>query len=159
MSARTPVIVGIGLSDYPVAPHLDEPQHHALAMQRALADSGVSKQDIDGYMCAGGGTPAVDAAVQMAEYLGIEYRWVDGTMTGGSSFEYYVQHTLAAIEQGHCDTVLMTYGSDFLSRMGRTLGTKGFRSADEPTPGPPQRHRRTPDLAAAAAEPRQGRAC
>ncbi len=138
MSARTPVIVGIGLSDYPVAPHLDEPQHHALAMQRALADSGVSKQDIDGYMCAGGGTPAVDAAVQMAEYLGIEYRWVDGTMTGGSSFEYYVQHALAAIEQGHCDTVLMTYGSDFLSRMGRTLGTKGFRSADEPTPGPPQ---------------------
>ena len=27
-------------------------QHHVLAMQRALADSGVAKADIDGYMCA-----------------------------------------------------------------------------------------------------------
>ena len=52
MADRTPVIVGIGLSDYPVAPHLDGVQHHVLAMQRALADSGVAKADIDGYMCA-----------------------------------------------------------------------------------------------------------
>ena len=89
-------------------------------------------------MCAGGGTPAVDAAPSMAEYLGIEHRWLDGTMTGGSSFEYYVQHAAAAIEQGHCDTVLMTYGSDLLSRLGRTLGTRGFRSAGEAAPGPAQ---------------------
>jgi len=135
---RTPVIVGVGLSDYPIAPHLDEPQHHALAMQRALADSGLRKQDIDGYLCAGGSMPSPDSAPTMAEYLGIQHRWLDGTMTGGSSFEYYVQHALAAIRDGHCDTVLMTYGSNFLSRMGRTLGTKGFRGAGEPVSGPPQ---------------------
>jgi acetyl-CoA acetyltransferase len=138
MGDRTPVIVGVGLSDYPIAPHLDEPQHHALAMQRALADSGLHKQDIDGYMCAGGSIPSVDSAASMAEYLGIDHRWLDGTMTGGSSFEYYVQHALAAIEQGHCDTVLMTYGSDQLSRLGRTLGTRGFRAGGDSVPGPAQ---------------------
>jgi acetyl-CoA acetyltransferase len=36
-----------------------------------------------------------------------------------------MQHAAAALRQGLCDTVLVTYGSDFLSRMGRTLGTGG----------------------------------
>jgi len=34
--SRTPVIAGIGLSDYPKAPHLDSVGHNVLAMQRAL---------------------------------------------------------------------------------------------------------------------------
>ena len=72
MSDRSPVIVGIGLSDYPVAPHLDDAQHHTLALQRALRDSGLAKHEIDGYACAGGMSPAPDSAVTMAEYLGIK---------------------------------------------------------------------------------------
>lgn len=135
---RTPVIAGIGLSDYPIAPHLDEAEHHALAMRRALDDAGLAKQDIDGYMCAGGSSPTVDAAVTMAEYLGIDHRWIDGTMTGGSAFEFLVQHAAAALRTGSCEVVLMTYGSDLLSRQGRTLGTRGFRAAGEGTPGPAQ---------------------
>ena len=51
---RTPVIAGIGLSDYPVAKDLDSVQHHALAYQRVLADCGVEKSDIDAYIGAGG---------------------------------------------------------------------------------------------------------
>ncbi|MGH2685377.1 MAG: acetyl-CoA acetyltransferase [Actinomycetota bacterium] len=139
MADRTPVIAGIGLSDYPVAPHLDSVQHHVLAMQRALDDSGIQKSQIDGYMCAGGGGGAgVDSAVNMAEYLGIKHRWIDSTMTGGSTFEFYMQHAAAAIRDGYCDTVLVTYGSDFLSRQGRTLGTRGFQGAGERVPGPLQ---------------------
>jgi acetyl-CoA acetyltransferase len=68
----------------------------------------------------------VDDPVSMAEYLGIEHRYIDSTMVGGSSFEFHVQHAAAAIRQGLCDTVLVTYGSDYLSRMGRNLGTGGF---------------------------------
>jgi acetyl-CoA acetyltransferase len=98
----------------------------------------VAKQEIDGYACAGGMTPAADSAVTMAEYLGIKYRWLDGTMTGGSSFEYHVQHAAAAISQGACEVVVLTYGSSLLSSQGRTLGTRGFRDATVPTPGPPQ---------------------
>ena len=138
MADRTPVIVGVGLSDYPVAPHLDAVQHHVLAMQRALADSGVAKRDIDGYMCGGGGRNGVDTATNMAEYLGIDHRWIDSTMTGGSVFEFYVQHAAAAITGGYCDTVLITYGSDLLSKQGRMLGTKGFQAAGERVPGPLQ---------------------
>ncbi|MBV8950291.1 MAG: hypothetical protein JOZ99_05405, partial [Actinobacteria bacterium] len=136
---RTPVIVGVGLSEYPKAPDLDAVQHHALAMQRALADSGVPKREIDGYISAGGsGGMMVDDAVSMAEYLRIDHRYIDSTMTGGSSFEFHVQHCAAAIRDGACDTILVTYGSDQLSRMGRTLGTGGMQRGGSRVAGPMQ---------------------
>lgn len=136
---RTPVIVGIGLSDYPKAPHLDGVQHHVLAAQRAIADAGIEKSEIDGYVNAGGGGGMmVDDAVTMAEYLRIDHRYIDGTMTGGSSFEFHVQHLAAAIREGLCDTALVTYGSDQLSRMGRSLGTGGFQRAGARVSGPVQ---------------------
>ena len=75
---RTPVIAGIGLSDYPKAPHLDAIGHHVQAMQRALADCGRAQaghrrlRDASGW--SGG-----DDAPSMAEYLGIDHRFIDGT--------------------------------------------------------------------------------
>lgn len=138
MGARDPVIVGIGLSDLPKAPHLDSVQHHVLAMQRALADSGLEKREIDGFLSCGMGAPGMaDDPVVLAEYLGIRHRYIDGTMVGGSSFEFHVQHAASAIRQGLCDTVLITYGSDYLSRMGRSLGTGGFRRSQR-VAGPTQ---------------------
>ena len=133
---RTPVIVGIGLSDYPKAPHLDSIGHHAQAAQRALGDAGVAKADVDGYVSTAMGGD--DGTVGMAEYLGIDHRYIDSTMTGGSSFEFHVQHAAAALREGLCDTILITYGSDFLSRMGRTLGTGGFGRGGRHIGGPPQ---------------------
>lgn len=135
MAARDPVIVGIGLSDYPVAPHLSSAQHHAQAMQRALADSGVAKDAVDGFLCAGMASSA--DAVMLAEYLGIQHRYIDSTMTGGSSFEFHVQHASAAIRQGLCDTALVSYGSDYLSRLGRTLGTRGMTGGSRRVSGTP----------------------
>jgi acetyl-CoA acetyltransferase len=126
------VIVGIGLSDAPRAPHLDSIGHHVQAIQRALADAGLEKRAIDGYLYAGMEGSAVEA-VAMAEYLGIDHRYIDGTMTGGSAFEFHVQHAAAAIREGLCDTALVSYGSDYLSRRGRSLGTGGFRGAGKVT--------------------------
>src|SRR2546429_1355179 len=135
---RTPVIAGIGLSDYPVAPDLDSVQHHALAMQRALADCGVEKSAIDAYIGAGGSHQMmVDDPVTLAEYFRIDHSYIDGTMTGGSSFEFHVQHGAAAIRDGLCDTILVTYGSDQLSRMGRMLGTGGVARGAQKGGGPP----------------------
>jgi acetyl-CoA acetyltransferase len=138
--ARTPVIVGIGLSDGPVAPHLDTMQHHVLATRRALEDAGLPKSAVDGYGCAGGSKTdaSPDDAAPMAEYLGIDYRWLDGTMVGGSTFEYLVQHAAAAIRAGDCDTVLITYGSDLLSRSGRVLGSRGHFGQGTRVAGPAQ---------------------
>ena len=134
---RTPVIAGIGLSDYPVAPDLDSVQHHALAMQRALADCGVEKSAIDAYIGAGGSHQMmIDDPVTLAEYFRIDHKYIDGTMTGGSSFEFHVQHGAAAIREGLCDTILITYGSDQLSRMGRMLGTGGFTRGTQKVGGP-----------------------
>jgi acetyl-CoA acetyltransferase len=126
MGDRTPTIVGIGLSDYPKTPHLDALAHHGLAIRRALDDSGVQKADIDGLLCFG--SYGIDDAPSMAEVLGITYNFLDGTFAGGTVFEYYVQHAAAAIEHGDCETVLITYGSDFLSKQGRILGTQLYSS-------------------------------
>jgi acetyl-CoA acetyltransferase len=136
---RTPVIVGVGLSDHPRAPHLDGIEHHVQGLRRALDDCGIAKHEIDGYLCAGGSEAhgGIDDAATMAEYLGITHRWLDGTKTGGSSFELYVQHAAAAIRDGQCDVALMSYGSDMLSRMGRTLGTQMFGDGG-PARGPSQ---------------------
>jgi acetyl-CoA acetyltransferase len=135
---RTPVIVGIGLSDYPRAPHLDAVQHHVLAARRAIADAGIAKSDLDGYVSAGGAGGMIDDAITMGEYLRIEHRYIDSTMTGGSSFEFHVQHLAAAIRDGQCDTALVTYGSDRLSKSGRGLGTGGFAQGNQPVAGPAQ---------------------
>ncbi len=118
-ASRGVAIAGIALSEYPKS-ELSQWEHHALAMQRALDDCGAAKSSIDGYMTAG----AHDEAVVMAEYLGITPRYIDSTMTGGSSFEVLTQHAVAAIEQGACETVLITYGSALLSQQGRSLGTR-----------------------------------
>jgi acetyl-CoA acetyltransferase len=49
-----------------------------------------------------------------------------------------VQHLAAAIRDGLCDTALVTYGSDQLTRMGRKLGTGGFQRGGRKVPGPMQ---------------------
>ena len=79
MADRTPTIVGIGLSDHPVAPHLDAVGHHVLAMQRALADAGVSLRDIDGftYVNTGDWVESCTAAVEHADGRMEIIRWAE----------------------------------------------------------------------------------
>ena len=81
MSDRTPVIVGIGLSDYPVAPHLSEREHHAQALQRALSDCGIPKRDIDGFMTF---KMQEESENSVAEYLGINFKVFGGLGVGGA---------------------------------------------------------------------------
>jgi acetyl-CoA acetyltransferase len=120
--SRRAVIAGIGESDAPVAPHLSDEGHHAQACARALADAGLSRGDVDGYA-----TPSVTTvsmgAVRLAEYLGIQPAWLDGTNIGGASFELLVQHAVRAIEAGDAETVLITYGEASKSG-GKAIGTR-----------------------------------
>ncbi len=134
MSARVPVIAGVGLSDYPKAPHLDAVGHHVLAFQRMLDDSGLEKKEIDGYMTAQGNFAAPDNGGTMAEYLGIDPRYYDGTAVGGSTFELYVQHAAAAIRDGQCEAIVMTYGSDLYTQSG-TNPSFGAKQPGEVVPG------------------------
>ena len=117
---RQAVIVGVATSDYPSLPHLSEHQVHAQACDRALADAGLTYADVDGFATAGF---APMYAVAICEYLGLRPDHIDETNIGGASYEVLVEHAVAAIESGACETVLVSYGSVQLSAMGRRLGT------------------------------------
>jgi acetyl-CoA acetyltransferase len=122
VSGRQACIVGVATSDYPHLPHHSEHQVHAQAAQRALADAGLTFDDVDGYATAGF-FPMY--AVGLCEYLGLHPQYLDETNIGGASFEVLVEHAAAAVEAGTCEVVLITYGSIQLSQMGRRLGTGG----------------------------------
>jgi acetyl-CoA acetyltransferase len=121
---RNVCIVGVGLSDGPVAPHLSSVMHEAQALRRALDDAGLETSDVDGLASAGYGGMH---EVQLAEYVGLRPRWMESTSVGGSSFEFHAMHAYRAIQNGDVDTVAIVYGSNQLSAQGRTLGTGGGR--------------------------------
>ena len=116
------MIVGVATSDYPYLPDMSEGAVHAQAAERALADAGLTFDDVDGYASAGY-FPLYSVA--MCEYLGIRPGWLDETNIGGASFEVHLEHAARAIEAGDCEVVLITYGSIQLSAMGRQIGGGG----------------------------------
>jgi acetyl-CoA acetyltransferase len=95
-----------------VIPDLSQIQLHADAALNAMADAGLKPSDIDGYATTPEWTPV------LAHYLGITPTWVDSTMVGGCSFMLHVRHAAAAINEGLCNTVLITHGESGRSRVG-----------------------------------------
>ena len=85
---------------------------HADASLNAMADAGLTTSDIDGVATAG--TSPTDVAF----YLGITPKWVDGTSVGGCSFMLHVRHAAAAIAAGHATTILITHAESGRSRVG-----------------------------------------
>ncbi len=94
-------------------PDLSQLHLHADAALNARADASIKPSDIDGVATAGA------SPTEIAHYLGIEPRWADGTSVGGCSFMLHVRHAVAAIEAGHCTTVLITHGESGRSGVGR----------------------------------------
>jgi acetyl-CoA acetyltransferase len=85
---------------------------HADAALNALADAGLKPSDIDGVATAG------ESPTALAHYLGITPTYADGTSVGGCSFMLHVRHAAAAINEGLCNTVLITHGESGRSRVG-----------------------------------------
>jgi len=88
---------------------------HADAALNAMADAGLKPSDIDGVACVGPMMPQ-----QIAHYLGITPKWVDGTGVGGCSFMLHVRHAAAAIHAGYAKTILITHGESGKSRVNAT---------------------------------------
>src|SRR5262249_50696799 len=63
-------------------------QLHAESAMGALADAGLSKDDVDGYFCAGD-APGL-GPLSMADYMGLKLRHMDSTEPGGSSYGSHV---------------------------------------------------------------------
>jgi acetyl-CoA C-acetyltransferase len=81
-------------------------QLHAEVARGALQDAGLTKNDVDGYFCAGD-APGL-GGLAMADYMGLRLRHVDTTETGGSSYVIHVAHAAQAIATGKCNVALIT---------------------------------------------------
>lgn len=76
-------------------------------VRAALDDAGLAIADVDAvFSCTG-----MMASMELAEYLRIQPRYTDSTMTGGSSFEVHVEHATAALALGLCDVAVIVYAA------------------------------------------------
>ena len=132
-------IVGAALSDCGRVDDKDPFQLHHQAASRALADAGLDKSDVDGYMSCGTGTLQ---PIEVCEYLGIEPDWVDSTQVGGSTWEFFVNHAQGAIASGQANVIVMSYGSTTRSNLkrGRRTANLPFSSAGPSQFGAPWGH-------------------
>ncbi|KPV44264.1 acetyl-CoA acetyltransferase [Alicyclobacillus ferrooxydans] len=108
-SERIAAIVGVAESDLGETPGKTVLQLQAQAAKAALEDAGFEKGDVDALFTAGNW--AWSPNLMLAEYLGIQPKFTDGTNIGGSSFEAHLGHAVAGIRAGLFDVALITYGS------------------------------------------------
>lgn len=98
-----------GIYEHPVrrADGLSTAQLHADVALGALADAGLTLDDVDGYFC-GADAPGL-GGLTMAEYIGLNrLRHLDTTESGGSAYLLHVSHAAQAIAAGHCNVALIT---------------------------------------------------
>jgi acetyl-CoA C-acetyltransferase len=113
----------VGAFEHPTrrAPDVSTPQLHAECALGALADAGLTRDDIDGYFCAGD-APGF-GALSMADYMGLKLRHMDSTETGGSSYIVHVAHAAEAIAAGRCSIALITLAGRPRSEAFRRSGS------------------------------------
>jgi acetyl-CoA acetyltransferase len=91
---------------------------HVEAARAALADAGLTKDDVDGLFSCGAD---LMHPLQLGEYLGLRPGYVDGTQVGGSTWEFFVNHAVGAIESGLCDVALLAYATTSRSDLKRKI--------------------------------------
>lgn len=99
----------VGAYEHPLrrADGISSAKLHADVALGALADAGLSLDDVDGYFC-GADAPGL-GPMSIAEYIGLRrLRHLDSTETGGSSYVLHVNHAMQAIAQGRCNVALVT---------------------------------------------------
>ena len=118
-----------GIYEHPTrwAPDKSESLIMAECARGALDDAGLKLSDVDGLFAASMSMGIMGVA-NLAEYLNIKPRYLDGTNIGGSSFVAHVNHAAAAIHAGLCEVALVLYGSTAASSamaIGTGLGGGG----------------------------------
>jgi acetyl-CoA C-acetyltransferase len=102
------------------APDKSLAQLHAECAKGALEDAGLTKDDVDGYFCAGD-APGM-GPLSMVDYLNLRVKHVDATDIGGSSYIAHVGHAAEAIAAGKCRIALITLAGRPRSE-GQATGT------------------------------------
>ena len=111
-----------GVYEHPTrhAPDRSTSELHADVAVNALADAGLTMDDVDGYFTAG----APGWLLSMVEYLGLRnLSYYDSTDVGGSSYVAHVGHAAAAIAAGKCEVALVTLAGRPRSGGGSAIGS------------------------------------
>jgi acetyl-CoA C-acetyltransferase len=128
----------MGAFEHPLrdAPDTSTPQLHAECARGALIDAGLTKDDVDGYFCAGD-APGF-GGMSMVDYMGLKnVRHLDSTETGGSSYIVHVGHAAQAIAAGKCSVALITLAGR-PRHGGRRPGAGMAAGAGGLSDGPPE---------------------
>jgi acetyl-CoA acetyltransferase len=117
-------IAGVATFGCGEAPGFNDMELLARSARAAVADAGLKMGDIDGLCTASAG--AAMWPMPVIEYLGVNPRYIDGTMLGGSSFIAHLLPAMQAIRSGQCSAVLVCYGS---AQRTSTLGRREIGQA------------------------------
>jgi acetyl-CoA C-acetyltransferase len=125
-----------GIYEHPtrLAKDISLAQIHAQVAKGALEDAGLTKDDVDGYFCAGD-APGL-GPMSMVEYMGLKPRHVDSSDIGGASYVLHVAHAAEAIASGKCKVALITLAGRPRAE-GMATGTVPRSRGGTPTPDEP----------------------
>ncbi len=115
------------------APDKTVAQLHAEVALGALADAGLTRDDVDGYFCSGDAPGPGPAS--MAEYMNLKLRHAESTELGGTSYITLASHAAEAIAAGKCDVALITLAGRPRSEGMATGTAPRARPADQPEAG------------------------
>ena len=118
MPRRKVAIAGVAESRFGEVPDATALQLHVEAASAALADAGLTKDDVTGLFSCGAD---LMFPLQLGEYMGLRPGYVDGTQVGGSTWEFFVHHAVGAIEAGLCDVALLAYATTSRSDLKRKI--------------------------------------
>jgi len=107
-----------GIGEAPGFSNFDLAAHASI---RALAAAGLRPRDVDGLFVV-----VMDealAALNFADYLGIQPRFTDNCRSGGSSFQIQASIAALALAAGQCDVALIAYGSNQRSAAGKLVSS------------------------------------
>ena len=122
-------IVGVGTFGFGEAHGFTDMELLARSAHAAVADAGLKMSDIDG-LCTASVTSTM-WTLPVTEYLGLNPRYVNGTMLGGSSFIAHLLPAMQALQSGQCNAVLVCYGSvQRTAQFGRAEIAKARRWLD-----------------------------
>lgn len=119
-------IAGVGESPFATVPGKTAMQFAAEAAGAALEDANLTFDAIDGLVTAYSvGEPFRFFATVLAEYLGLQPRWLSQVNVGGSVGNLLVEHAAMAVATGMADTVLCVWADNRRSAIGgtRTIST------------------------------------
>ncbi len=117
-------VVGVGTFGCGEAHGFTEMELLARAAHAAVTEAGLTLQDIDGVCTASVSSAMWGLAVP--EYLGLNARFIDSTMIGGSSFVAHLLPAMLALHSGQCNAVLVCYGS---TQRTATFGRKEINAS------------------------------